>query len=154
MLNFIKRNFYRCSAETKFLAYISIVRPLLEYGSAVWDPYWYTKYRDVTIMCCSLGQISLPITAVLHLCMLEDLQWPSSLQHWWYVTRLKLFYNIVNSSSVLSIPHYFTNTTSPSCHHNPFHFKIPFAKTDHYKCSYFSKSIRHWSNLPTDTIES
>ena len=35
--------------------------------------------------------------------MLEDLQWPS-LQHQWYVTRVKLFYNIINSSSVLSIP--------------------------------------------------
>ena len=38
MLNFVKRNLYRFSAETKCLAYISIVRPLLEYGSAVWVP--------------------------------------------------------------------------------------------------------------------
>ena len=50
--------------------------------------------------------------------MLEDLQWPS-LQHRRYVTRLKLFYNIVNSSSVLSIPNYFANTTYPTVHHHP-----------------------------------
>ena len=60
--------------------------------------------------------------------MLEDLQWPS-LQHRGYVTRLKLLYNIVNSSSVLSIPNYFTNTTYPTCHHHPFHFEFPFART-------------------------
>ena len=62
--------------------------------------------------------------------MLEDLQWPS-LQSQRYVTKLKLFYNIVNSSSVLSIANYFTNTTYPTRHHHPFHFEIPFARTDH-----------------------
>ena len=32
--------------------------------------------------------------------MLADLQW-HSLQHWRYITRLNLFYNIVHSSSFL-----------------------------------------------------
>ena len=48
--------------------------------------------------------------------MLADLQWPS-LQHRQYVTRLKVFYNIVYSSSVLTVPNYFTNTTYPTRHH-------------------------------------
>ena len=65
MLNFIKRNLYRFFAETKCLAYISIVRPLLEYGSAVYmGPLLtegHTKYRDGTMTCCSLDQIRLPI---------------------------------------------------------------------------------------------
>ena len=47
--------------------------------------------------------------------------------------RLKVFYNIVYSSSVLTVPNYFTNTTYPTRHHHPFHFEIPFARTDHYK---------------------
>jgi len=38
-LNFIRRNIYGCSPEAKFLAYTSLVRPHLEYASAVWDPY-------------------------------------------------------------------------------------------------------------------
>ena len=38
-LNFIRRNIYRCSPEAKVLAYTSLVRPHLEYASAVWDPY-------------------------------------------------------------------------------------------------------------------
>ena len=86
--------------------------------------------------------------------VLEDLQWPS-LQHWRYETRLKIFYNIVNSSSVLSIPNYFTNTTYPIRHHHPFYFEIPCARTDHYKFSYYPKSICDcMKNLPTDTTES
>ena len=128
MLNFVKRSLYRCCAETKCLAYISIVRPLLEYGSAVWDPYLQKDIQSIEMVqqCAahwvkSDYQYNIYVTS-----MLEDLQWPS-LQHWRYVTRLKLFYNIVDSSSVLSIPNYFTNTTYPTHHHHPFHFEIPFA---------------------------
>ena len=72
--------------------------------------------------------------------------------------RQSLFGNVLNkivySSSVLTVPNYFTNTTYPTRHHHPFHFEIPFARTDHYKFSYYPKSIRDWNNLPTDTIES
>ena len=132
MLNFVKCNLYRCSAETKCLACISIVRPLLEYGSAVWDPYLQKDIQSIEMVqqraahwVKSDYRYNIYVTS-----MLEDLQWPS-LQHRRYMTRLKLFYNIVNSSSVLPIPNYFANTTYPTRHHHPFHFKIPFATTDH-----------------------
>ena len=114
MLNFVKRNLYRCSAETKCLAYTSIVRPLLEYGSAVWDPYLQKNIHSIEMVqqraarwVKSDYRYNSSVTS-----MLEDLQWPS-LQHRQYVTRLKLFYNIVYSSSVLTVPNYFTNTTYP-----------------------------------------
>jgi len=38
-LNFIRRNVYHCSPEAKNLAYTSLIRPLLEYATAAWDPY-------------------------------------------------------------------------------------------------------------------
>ena len=38
-LAFVKRNLYACSEETKQAAYVSLVRPHLEYATAVWDPY-------------------------------------------------------------------------------------------------------------------
>ena len=38
-LAFVKRNLYACSEETKQPAYVSLVRPHLEYATAVWDPY-------------------------------------------------------------------------------------------------------------------
>ena len=37
-LNFLKRNCYRCPAEAKALAYVSL-RPHLEFASAAWDPF-------------------------------------------------------------------------------------------------------------------
>ena len=38
VLNFIKRNLYNCSKEIKSKAYLTLVRPILEYASP-WDPH-------------------------------------------------------------------------------------------------------------------
>ena len=43
VLNFLKRNLHKCSTSTKATTYISLVRPILEYASSVWDPYQYNK---------------------------------------------------------------------------------------------------------------
>ena len=40
-LGFIRRNVYNCPPEVKSLAYISLIRPQLEYVSAAWDPYLF-----------------------------------------------------------------------------------------------------------------
>ena len=39
VLNFIKCNLYNCSKEIKSKAYLTLVRPILEYASPVWDPH-------------------------------------------------------------------------------------------------------------------
>ena len=44
ILGLIKRNFWYCTEEVKKTLYTTIVRPKLEYATAVWDPYYK---RDV-----------------------------------------------------------------------------------------------------------
>ena len=44
-LNFVRRNIYGCTPDTKALAYTSLVRPLLEYAAAAWDPY---RAKDIS----------------------------------------------------------------------------------------------------------
>jgi len=38
-LNFVRHNTYCCSQEAKNLAYLSLVRPNMEYAAAAWDPH-------------------------------------------------------------------------------------------------------------------
>ena len=43
-LGFLGRNLKYCSEDCKRLAYIALVRSILEYGAVVWDPY---QSRDI-----------------------------------------------------------------------------------------------------------
>ena len=38
-LGFLRRNLFSCPQDVKEAAYKSMVRPILEYGSTVWDPH-------------------------------------------------------------------------------------------------------------------
>jgi len=155
MLNFVKRNLYRCSRDTKCMAYTSLVRPLLEYGSAVWDPYlqkdtWnieMVQRRAARWVESDYGYNSSVSS------MLSNLQWPT-LQHRRYITRLKLLYNMIHDSSAIKIPNYFTSTNYPTRRNHPLRYETPFAKSNHYKFSYFPKSINDWNQLSIETIES
>ena len=39
MLNFIKKNLGKCNSKVKSDAYATLLRPILEYATQVWDPY-------------------------------------------------------------------------------------------------------------------
>ena len=39
-MNFQKRNLSNCPTEVKAVAYVSMVRPTIEYAAAVWDPHY------------------------------------------------------------------------------------------------------------------
>ena len=44
-LGFLRRNLFSCPQDVKEAAYKSLVRPILEYGSTVWDPH-YNGLKD------------------------------------------------------------------------------------------------------------
>jgi hypothetical protein len=37
-LNVVRQNCYSCTPETNAIAFVSLVRPILEYASSAWDP--------------------------------------------------------------------------------------------------------------------
>ena len=42
VFNFVKRNLGSCPASTKRIAYLPLVRPIMEYAAPVWDPFYNT----------------------------------------------------------------------------------------------------------------
>ena len=49
-LNFVRRNLYRCNSHIKELSYTTLVRPLLEYATASWDPYTACNIKDLEMV--------------------------------------------------------------------------------------------------------
>ena len=47
-LGFVRRNLHSCTKDTKAQAYKMLIRPSVEYYSAVWDPLWtHTKIGKI-----------------------------------------------------------------------------------------------------------
>ena len=49
VLNFIKQNLYNCSPNTKRIAYLTLVRPIMEYATSVWDSYYNTEIYLIVV---------------------------------------------------------------------------------------------------------
>ena len=46
-LGFITRNLYSCPMNVKSQAYLTLVRPCLEYACSVWDPHTQNHCHDI-----------------------------------------------------------------------------------------------------------
>ena len=54
-LGFLRRNLFSCPQDVKEAAYKSLVRPILEYGSTVWDPHYKEDKAMFEAICVSIG---------------------------------------------------------------------------------------------------
>ena len=123
VLNFIKRNLYKCSQYTKSNAYLSLVRPSLEYASSIWDPYY--KIHDLTIE--KVQRRAARWTLRNYDChssvtaMLQDLEWPT-LQYRRKRARLILFYKSLHNLIALAIPSYYI----PNNHQSRLHHQLSY----------------------------
>ena len=156
-LNFVRRNLNKCDESVKSAAYLGLVRPKLEYASAVWDPYLSKDIaaiervqriaaRWVKSNCNWENSVSN---------MLSELRWPT-LQTRRYISRLTILYKGLHNLITLEIPTYITATTTTpysTRSQHLLHFNIPTARTNYYHNSYFLKTIRDWNSLPIPIIE-
>ena len=80
MLNFIKHNLSKCSFTIKASAYLTLVRPTMEYIAYVWDPH-EDKYIQVLekIQHRATWWVLSRLSSVT--AMLTQLEWPTLLNH-------------------------------------------------------------------------
>ena len=128
-LGFLRRNLYSCPQEVKEAAYKGLVRPVLDYGSSVWDPPGVVLQEE-----------------------LESVQKRAAR----FVTG-NYNYETGSMTGILGQlkPVYQQMTLSPKLGvvgiSTLWHFRLP---TDVYKGSFFSQTIRDWNALPDSLISS
>ena len=79
LFNFLRHNLSNCSHSVKATAYVTIVRPVLEYAASVWDPYQQNDILSLEKVQRRAARWTLSdcnrLSSVTD--MLEILDWPS-----------------------------------------------------------------------------
>ena len=107
-LGFLRRNIYMCPQDIKEQAYKSLVRPHLEYASAVWDPYRQKHINNLEMVQRRSGRI---VTSTYNrepgtvTKIMQDLKW-QTLETRRKAARLILFHKAINGEAVVTIPEY------------------------------------------------
>ena len=172
VLGFLRRNLRMCPEDTKRIAYLSLVRPILEYAAPVWDPH---KARDIDRLERVQRQAIRFITGdyrsrdpgcVTRMMLRLDIP---LLQERRKACRLTLMYKIVEGHLPAMRPDVFlvplrrnkrpirdrhlrsdfvnTSIVSRSVTNNSKCFAVPRCRTQPSENSYFPRTIREWNQL-------
>ncbi len=139
MLGFCKCNLKHAPSELKELSYYSLVRSLMEYSSAIWDPHLVKHKNSLEAVQWRAARWvkndykrDSSVTA-----MLEDLEW-MTLEERTRFARLVLLYKLVHGIVGAPSEDYLTNSDSRT-HNSEYTFKHYSAKTEQLKQSFFQE---------------
>ena len=150
-LGFLKRNLRINSQQLKTQAYTSLVRPLVEYASPVWDPYTQETIDQVE---------SVQRRAARYVTnkydwkksasdLIETLRW-QSLEQRRQDARLTLLYKIANGLVHIEKDNRLIPPRRTSRHTHGNSFQTPSTGQDYRKNSFFPRTIVDWNCLPCD----
>lgn len=153
ILAFLRRNLGKSNKKVKEKAYMTLVRPNLEYAASAWDPFRKCQIdalervqrraaRFVT------GKYSRDQSVTT---MLRELQWPSLHQRR-RDQRLVNFYKGVNSHNALKLPPYLTMNKIHTRRQHGHNYTQMCCNTDSYKYSFFPRTIVDWNSLPHKVV--
>lgn len=149
-LGYLRRTLSGTPRETKLTVYKTLIRPVLEYASPVWNPYKQCEIdqlesvqkKAIRFIFRRYDSAFSPTSSLLSLNL-------STLSSRRGNESLKLFYSIVHSSCKLSKDRYLTRSKPSSTRHYHDLNMTPFyARTNTFKFSFFPRTVEAWNNLP------
>ena len=148
-LGFLRRNLYSCPQQVKEAAYKGLMRPVLDYGSSVWDPPGVVlqeelesvQKRAARFVTGNYNYETGSMTGIL-----GQLRW-ESLKKRRKDNRLILLYKGLKGKASVPIDDLIPKTRRCRNQHS-MAFQTPIANTDVYKGSFFPQTIRDWNALP------
>ena len=154
-LGFLRRNLpgKSCSRETKTACFNTLVRPIVEYASCVWDPRTSKATSKVESVQRSAARYVMnnysrrsSVTT-----MIDELQW-KTLQHRRAVSKVTMMYQITNQ--LIDIPDdQLVPLNTPTRGHSK-RLLIPRSRTSLLKDTFFPNTIRLWNGLPEKVVTS
>ena len=155
-LGFIKRNVKIRSPRIKEKLYNSLVRPHIEYASAVWSPHEVKPIHQLEMVQRRAARWTLNrhhnTSSVKG--MLEDLQW-RTLEQRRTECSLVLLFQIIHGLVQIPPTNYLQpslNTTSRKNHN--YTYQQCSTRTNYFKYSFFPCTTVIWNNLPYQLVNS
>ena len=152
-LGFLRRNLYSCPPDVKEAAYKGLMRPVLEYGSSVWEPHTLglqeelekVQNRAARFVTGNYVFETGSMTGIL--CQLK---W-ESLKKRRKDSRLILLYKGLKGKARIPTDDLIPKNRCCRNQHS-LAFQIPSASKEAYKSSFFPQTIRDWNDLPDSLI--
>jgi len=150
-LGFLRRNIKVGSKKIKNLAYVTLVRPLLEFASPVWDPYTAKDIakleavqRRAARWVSNRYRRSSSVSEMLH-----DLEWPT-LQERRRRARLVTFYKYHSGELAINCKTSPAPQARSSRSTHPAAYKVPTSRTQYRQNAFFPRTTRDWNGLPAE----
>ena len=152
-LGFVMRNLHQCPQDIKVSAYKTLVRPLVEYSSSVWELH-YTKNLINKLESVQRRAACRFVSMTLDLNLLDAS--PIWLRNWsgnrsqTETRRLVIFpHKAVHGHLSIPLGNLTQPATRPSRHTNSRAFTTLTANKDCYKHSFMPKTIKDWNIVQT-----
>ena len=154
MLGLLRRNLKSAPSKTKELGYKSVVRPILEYASSVWDPHSKKDIRKIEKIQRRAARFVLnkykKTESVTK--MLEQLKW-QTLEQRRKKSRLCMLYKINNGQVQIEFERLKKARARSGRRGNSETFERVTCRTDYRNETFLPKTIRDWNALPEDTVK-
>jgi hypothetical protein len=152
-LGFLRRNLKISSISIKEQAYKTLVRPLVEYASPVWDPHHQTDIRKLE---CVQRRAARFVLSSQHnrssvTAMIQRLGW-RSLEDRRRDARLTMLYKIDHELVTISKTDRLDRPTRRLQQSHDNAYQVPHCRIDVRKMSSFPRTVRDWNALPPDKI--
>ena len=148
-LGFIRRNLYSCNKQIKQNAYMSLVRPHIEYASSVWDPHQKDLSNKIEMVQRRAARFVMNdhkrTSSVTN--MLKELDW-CSLKDRRTANRLSILHKAREGLLPLPVDDLLLPVQRPSRHSHQNSYQIITANKDCYKYSFWPRTVQDWNKLP------
>ena len=150
-LSFLQRNLLSCPKSVKETCYKTLVRPTLEYGSCVWDPYQNNQILQLEKIQKRAARFvtgNFDFTPGSTAKNMAELNWPTLAERRAGL-KLKTLYKA--RLGLIHIPTSDLTPVASTTRRNSNHFNIPQSNINAHLHSFFPSTIRLWNSLPQST---
>ncbi|KAJ4426421.1 hypothetical protein ANN_27235 [Periplaneta americana] len=144
VLHFVMRVLRKGSDKSKEIAYKSLVRPVMEYGAACWDPYrlehiqTLEKIKKRALKCCRNN---------------SPLEWDTLTDRRTRIRLCALFKTYRGEPAWREIKNRLQQSNYSSRNDHSYKLRERRQRTDTGKFSFLNRTIRDWNALPADLLK-